>query len=524
MAITPRLDLRQSQSLVMTPQLQQAIKLLQLSNLELREYVEQELEENPLLERAEAGTAADGLGGPDGEGGEMDSVEAGKMDAGDAPEGEGLEAIDFSDPDRDAEAHASDMDVDIDNDWNTDEISDADIAAASMSEQAFSDWGAGGGSGSDIGGIGSNLEEMMPERISLRNHLTSQMAMTLLDPVERMIGVQLVDMLNDSGYVTGDLEQVADGLGCALEQVDEVLAKLQTLDPQGIFARDLGECLGLQLQERDRYDPAMQALLDNLDLLAKRDIQALVRICGVNEEDIIDMVEEIRELNPKPADAFDDSLVQPVIPDVTMRAQPGGGWIVELNAHTLPRVLVNNTYFARISKATSNKADRNYINECHQSANWLVKSLHQRATTILKVASELVRQQDGFFAHGVRHLRPLVLRDIADVIDMHESTVSRVTSNKYISTPRGIFELKYFFSAALASSSGGATHSAEAVRHRIKEMINAEPPDKILSDDKIVTVLNDAGIDIARRTVAKYREALGIPSSVQRRREKRSVL
>ncbi|MHA1598604.1 MAG: RNA polymerase factor sigma-54, partial [Alphaproteobacteria bacterium] len=261
-----------------------------------------------------------------------------------------------------------------------------------------------------------------------------------------------------------------------------------------------------------------------LDLLAKRDIQALIKVCGVDEEDIIDMVEEIRQLNPKPADAFDDVITQPVIPDVTMRAQPGGGWIVELNAQTLPRVLVNNTYFARVSKSASKKADKNYINECFQSANWLVKSLHQRATTILKVASELVRQQDGFFVHGVQHLRPLVLRDIADAIEMHESTVSRVTSNKYISTPRGIFELKYFFSAALASNSGGDTYSAEAVRDRIKQMINAESVDKILSDDKIVTVLNDSGIDIARRTVAKYREALGLPSSVQRRREKRSAL
>ncbi|MBT5013389.1 MAG: RNA polymerase sigma-54 factor, partial [Rhodospirillaceae bacterium] len=310
MAITPRLDLRQSQSLVMTPQLQQAIKLLQLSNLELREYVEQELEENPLLERSEAeDNSGDGLGGPD----------SGAADAnsGDSAEGEGLEAVDFSNPDKDGEAHANDMDVDIDNDWNTEEVSDAEIAAASMSEQAFSDWGSGGGSGTDMGGGGANLEEMMPEHISLRDHLTSQMAMTLFDPVERMIGAMLVDMLNDSGYVSGDLEQVSDSLGCDLDQVEDVLGKLQKFDPPGIFARDLGECLALQLQERDRYDPAMQTLLDNLDLLAKREIAALVKVCGVDEEDIIDMVEEIRELNPKPADLFDDVISQPVIPDVT---------------------------------------------------------------------------------------------------------------------------------------------------------------------------------------------------------------
>ncbi|MHA1597083.1 MAG: RNA polymerase factor sigma-54, partial [Alphaproteobacteria bacterium] len=270
MVITPRLDLRQSQSLVMTPQLQQAIKLLQLSNLELREYVEQELEENPLLERKEADdTAGDGLGGPDGE--------APGADDGEASDGAALEDIDFSNPDKEAEANAADMDVEVDNDWNTDEISDADIAAASMSEQAFSDWGSGGGSGADMGGGGANLEEMMPEHIGLRDHLIGQMAMSLLDPVERMIGTQLLDMLNDSGYASGDLEQVSDILGCDLARVEGVLGKLQKFDPPGIFARDLGECLALQLQERDRYDPAMQALLDNLDLLAKRDIAALVK-------------------------------------------------------------------------------------------------------------------------------------------------------------------------------------------------------------------------------------------------------
>ena len=518
MALTPRLDMRQSQSLVMTPQLQQAIKLLALSNLELVEYVEQELEQNPLLERSEEpGRTEDGLGGPDGAGGDGDNASPGNDI--DPPE-EGLTSVNLDNPDKDVEKKSDSMDVEIDNDWDTEGAMEAEMASSGMAETAFSDSGSGGG----FDGPLPNLEETVSGQTSLRDHLGEQVAMSLFDPVDRMIGVQLIDMLNDSGYIVGELDQVADMLGCPLERVEKVLGIMQTFDPTGVFARDLPECLALQLKERDRLDPAMQAMLDNLDLLAKRDLDGLMKVCGLDAEDITDMLAEIRELNPKPAQEFDVVLSEPVVPDVIMRGQQGGEWVIELNAATLPRVLVNNSYFAKVSKQANSKADRHYINECHQSANWLVKSLHQRATTILKVAGEIVRQQDAFFAKGVQHMRPLILRDIADVIEMHESTVSRVTSNKYIATPRGIFELKYFFSAAIASSSGGETHSAESVRHRIKELIDAESPDKILSDDKIVVILKGKGVDVARRTVAKYREALGIPSSVQRRREKRSLL
>jgi RNA polymerase sigma-54 factor len=523
MALTPRLDLRQSQSLVMTPQLQQAIKLLQLSNMELLDYVEGELEQNPLLERDEGDGRNDGNGETEA-GDPLDTAEELSVDRVDSGfEEGGIEAIDFSDPGKDSETVGNDMDVEIDNEWNTDEASSSEIAQANLSEPAFADSGAGGGGAIDFSGGLPNLEETLRDSTSLRDRLNSQMAMTLDDPVERVVGAQLIDMLDDSGYVSDDLSQVAEGLGCTFESVEEVLVKLQGIDQAGLFARNLSECLALQLKERDRYDPAMQALVENLDLLAKRDIQALVKVCGVDAEDIADMFAEIKELDPRPAQAFEDTVMQPVVPDVIMRVRPGG-WVVELNSDTLPRVLVNNTYFATISSVVGSKEDKRYISECYQSANWLVKSLHQRATTILKVAGEIVRQQDAFFAHGVQHLRPLVLRDIADVIDMHESTVSRVTSNKFIASPRGIFELKYFFTAAIASSSGGESHSAESVRHRIKELIDDEPIDRILSDDKIVKILKIEGVDIARRTVAKYREALGLASSVQRRREKKSGL
>jgi len=291
-----------------------------------------------------------------------------------------------------------------------------------------------------------------------------------------------------------------------------------------VGARDLAECLAIQLRERDRYDPAMAVLVGHLDLIAKRDFAALKRLCAVDEEDLGEMIREIRALNPKPGSSFGNAPVQAVIPDVVVRQGPDGGWLVELNAATLPKVLVNQTYYATVAKQKKTDGDKAYLTEALQTANWLVKSLDQRARTILKVATEIVRQQDAFLAEGVQHLRPLNLKTIAEAIGMHESTVSRVTSNKYMATPRGIFELKYFFTASIANAEGGEAHSAEAVRFRIRKLIDDEAAAAILSDDTIVKILRDSGVDIARRTVAKYREAMRIPSSVQRRREKQATL
>jgi RNA polymerase sigma-54 factor len=330
-------------------------------------------------------------------------------------------------------------------------------------------------------------------------------------------------MVDDAGYLTGDLDTVAEKLGAPRKDVEKVLAVLQTLDPPGVCARNLTECLGIQLKERDRYDPAMRALVEHLDLLAKRDLAGLRRLCGVNEEDLADMIAEIRTLNPKPGLAFGSTLVQPIVPDVFVRAAPDGTWLVELNSDTLPKVLINQRYYGQVSKTSRNDKEKAYIADCLQTATWLVRALDQRAKTILKVASEIVRQQDGFFAKGVQYLRPLNLKTVADAISMHESTVSRVTANKYMATSRGIFELKYFFTSSIAAADGGEAHSAEAVRHRIRQLIEAETVEEVLSDDTIVEKLRDAGIDIARRTVAKYREAMRIPSSVQRRREKQAA-
>jgi len=290
-----------------------------------------------------------------------------------------------------------------------------------------------------------------------------------------------------------------------------------------VCARNLSECLAIQLRDRDHYDPAMQTLIEHLDLLAKRDFTALRDRCGVNEEDLADMIAEIRHLNPKPGLAFGSTMVQPIVPDVYVREATDGTWQVELNVDTLPKVLINQRYYAEVSKTAHSDSDKRYIADCLQTATWLVRALDQRAKTILKVSSEIVRQQDAFFAHGVQHLRPLNLKTVADAIGMHESTVSRVTANKYMATNRGIFELKYFFTSSIASAHGGEAHSAEAVRHRIRQLIDAETPAEVLSDDTIVDKLREAGIDIARRTVAKYREAMRIPSSVQRRREKQAA-
>ncbi len=509
MALSPRFDLRQTTSLVMTPQLQQAIKLLQMSNIELAEYVEAELEQNPLLEREEleqsAGedAVAPANGTDDGPADDIQDPEP-PQDSLDLTNAESLPA----------EGDAP-LDTDYENLWDGDAESDFENSSLRFDAARI-----GSGGQANFSDPENGLEATISSEITLQDHLLGQLSVDITDPGDRLIGVHLIAMLDGAGRLVGDLQELADRLGCPLERVEDVLARMQGFDPPGIFARNLKECFAIQLRELDRLDPAMQRLLDNLHLFEKYDLAGLRRACGVDEEDFADMLAEIRALQPKPGTLFEHEIAQPVVPDVLMRPQADGSWRIELNSETLPRVLVNRHYYADIVRGVRDKEAKEYLSERLNSASWLVKALHQRATTILKVAAEIVRQQDAFFEFGVAHMRPLVLRDIAEVIDMHESTVSRVTSNKYMATPRGIFELKYFFSAALSSADGGSAHSAEAVRHRIKELCDAEPPNAILSDDDIAERLREEGVDIARRTVAKYREAINIPSSVKRRRIK----
>ena len=367
----------------------------------------------------------------------------------------------------------------------------------------------------------SNLEAYVAEERTLRDHLTDQLVLAFADPAQRLIGHHLIDMTDEAGYLRGDLAGVAELLGAPLALVEQTLEVMQGFEPCGVFARDLRECLMLQLKEQDRCDPAMAALIDNLNLLAVHDLAALKRVARVSDEDLMDMIQEVRRLDPKPGLKYGSAPSQPIVPDVLVRALPDGSFHVELNSDTLPRVLVNQSYYATVCKSATKKEDKSYLVDCLQTANWLVKSLDQRARTILKVAQEIVRQQDAFLTYGVRHLRPLNLKTVADAISMHELTVSRVTANKYMATNRGLFELKYFFTSSIAATADGDAHSSEAVRDRIRTMIEAEPASDVLSDDKIVEKLKTDGVDIARRTVAKYREALQIPSSVQRRRLKR---
>lgn len=489
MALGPRLDLRQSQSLVMTPQLQQAIRLLALSNLEVEAFIAEEVEKNPLLDA------------------ERDEVNA-------------------SEPDGPSEDRSTQSDTLLDpTPGDADSALDVDLTAETFHHDSIADGGPGmdgqlGISGGSEGGFedGPDFDAMAADAPSLRDHLLAQAGLAF-DPQDLLIASHLIDQVDEAGYLAMSLLDLANRLGVALSRIEQVLQTIQTFDPTGVGARSLGECLALQAKEADRYDPAMARLLDNLDLLAEGRLAQLQRMCGVDAEDMADMIKELRNYDPKPGLKFGSSSIEAVTPDIFV-ARKGKGWAVEINSATLPRLLINRSYYAEIASGAQDKASKAWLSECLQSANWLVRALDQRQRTIVKVASEIVKQQEAFFNEGVSQLRPLTLRAVAEAIGMHESTISRVTSNKYLSCARGLFELKYFFTSGIAAADGGEAVSAEAVKSAIRTLINAESPKAILSDDTLVEMLNEKGFDIARRTVAKYREAMGIGSSVQRRRQK----
>jgi len=482
MRIGPSLVLTSRQTLAMTPQLQQAIKLLQFSHLELAAYIQQELEKNPLLSEG--------------------SSDEGPAEAEAAP----------ADTPRDtaeALAAAAPALADADERWT----------------REFADRG-----GEPLPSRGGQRDDA-PDALdfaadrpkSLAAHVLEQIDLLFSEAADKRIALKLAEGLDEAGYCRLEAPAIAEALSVELADVDRVWARLRSIEPAGLFARTVAECLGAQLAERNRLDPAMKIFLDNLDLVASGELGQLRRRCGVDEEDLRDMLGELRTLDPRPGQKFDFEPIQPVAPDLFLTpakdAETGEeGWHIELNTDALPKVLVDRNYHATLMKGARAKPDRDFVAERFQSANWLVKTLEQRATTILRVAREIVKQQDGFFRHGVSALRPLVLRDIAVATDLHESTVSRVTSNKYIATPRGIFELKYFFTSALPARTPGVVVSSESVRSRIRHLVGGENARQPLSDDRIVDLLKGEGIEIARRTVAKYREAMRIPSSAERRR------
>jgi len=503
MALGPRLDLRQSQSLVMTPQLQQAIKLLALSNLEIEAFVAGELEKNPLLD---TGSAEDDRFTPtDGVDRQVEQP-ALSADIGEADTliGQGLGEAD------------SPLDVD-----HSAETFIDDGPGDRMAAQAIGT-GAVGSGGGDMppghGGEAPDFDSFANPEPGLQEHLMEQ-AGSHLSGMDLLIATQLIGQIGEAGYLEANLLETAHALGVALHDVERVLGVIQSFDPTGVGARSLSECLALQAKEADRYDPCMAKLLANLDLLARGALPQLRRICGVDEEDMADMIRELRGYDPKPGLRFGGERAAPVTPDLFVNPTKEG-WAIEVNAATLPRLLVNRSYYAELSGGAQDKAAKSWLADCLASANWLVKALDQRQKTIIKVASEIVRQQEDFFRKGVAYLKPLTLKAVAEAIEMHESTVSRVTSNKYLSCPRGLYELKYFFTSGVAAADGDGAISAEAVKSHIKALIATEDPHAILSDDTLVDLLRAKGMDIARRTVAKYRESMGIGSSVQRRRQK----
>jgi RNA polymerase sigma-54 factor len=496
MSLGPRLDLRQSQSLVMTPQLRQAIQLLQFSNLEATQFIEEELIKNPLL------THPDSVGefSP-----QPETIEIAALPP------EAPDAAVFAASGQLPAAGDAPLDIDNSNSYDAGTVADGGHYAQHS-----------GGEDDDY----SFIDSISDRKPNLREHLEQQARLAFSSRLELAIAAALIAALDEAGRLADPPELIAATIGATAAEVEAVRARMMRFDPTGLFARDLRECLEVQLVEKNRFDPAMAALLANLDLLARRDLRALQDICGVDAADLQDMILEIKRLNPKPGAAYDIEPLQTLIPDVLMRPMPItatglSDWLLEINPETMPRLLIRRGFHAKML-ASASRETKSFLSEHLQGATWLVKALESRAQTILRVSAEIVRRQDAFFRHGISHLRPLTLRDIAAEVELHESTVSRVTSNKSIATPRGIFELKFFFTTALTGANG-ETHSAEAVRHRVQSLITNESVRDILSDDAVAQILQREGIDIARRTVAKYREALRIPGSAQRKREKASA-
>ncbi len=508
MAVGPRLQLKVGQQLVLTPQLQQAIKLLQMPNLELAGYLQQQAEINPFLD----------LAAPPGEVGFTDEPPAGTEGPVSGYEEEaGVYAADAGlDGSGMIEGAAAPLDTDFEENVFDDAPSDRagsgwETASATRRRDPFDEEGPA-------------LENLAERTQDLRSHLLAQLPHVVSDQRERFLAERLVDLVDDRGYLTADLAALAGELGAAEDELEALRRRLTALEPTGVFARSLGECLALQLAERDRLDPAMEALIAHLDLLARRDFPRLKRLCGVDDEDLREMIRELRSLDPQPGLQFGASTAEPVVPDVIVRPLSKGGYAVELNEASLPRLIVDRRYYAEVRTHARSREERRFLSQCWSDANWLLRALDQRARTILNVATAIVRRQENFFRIGVAGLRPMTLKDVAEEIGMHESTVSRVTSQRFMATPRGVVSFKAFFTTAISTTSGEATLSAASVRARIRALIENEDPKRVLSDDQIVKLLKKEGIDVARRTVAKYREAMGIPSSVERRRMKKYAL
>lgn len=493
MAVTPRLDLRQSQSLLMTPELRQAINLLQATNLELNELIEKELEANPLLEREEDQSAiADPLPPTIDDYPPADSVSA--------EDEEYKPDLDYDNQTDDFGSDREGYDTDPQYDW-------ADYA---RSKTAAPD--------TDY----DYFEQKLADQKSLFRKIEEQINFCFSSAADRAVALNLTEQLDAAGYFRGNLPEIAQQLGLPLAKLQQVLRELKTFEPSGLFAQNLAECLQIQLADLGRLDPLAEKVLQNLDLLGQRNFKELKKCCNINDEDLSSVIADIKALNPKPASAYNFDVAGYVIPDVFVRQTPAGEYLVELNQMSLPRLLINRRYYSEIrQQASSAKEAKRYLKSQLGSASFLVRALHQRATTILRISEEIIKAQRNFFEYGIEQLKPMQLRDIAEAAELHESTVSRAVSGKYMHTPRGLFELKYFFSNAAGSYNGKEDTSTLSIKHKIKQLIEKEQPAKILSDDQIVELLAQESIKIARRTVAKYRESMNIPTSAERKRQKR---
>lgn len=506
----PKLELRQSQSLVMTQELQQSIKLLQCNSIELKEFVEQALEENPFLTQDETheNNHENTKENPDTE----KNIANAENEVIEKEESESPREADFS-----GNEDFSDSITNSEN-WDDSDNIEKDYL---LYEQSFNTTASDYNDEENTRNIGDNPDNHM----SLREHLLNQLHLEIQDPAKRLIGAYLIDLVDDAGYIKEDLSNLCEIFGTEITEIKNVLSLLQGFDPTGICAVSLSNCLELQLKEKNRLDPAMRKLLDNLHLLADNRFDELQKKCGVDKEDLRQMVAEIRALNPKPGSSFSHEVLQSFEPDIFVRRTPDGNWHVELNMANFPKVMVNKRFYKKVNSESKNKKDKEYLSEKFGAANWLIRALEQRAQTILKVTSELVKQQDAFFRLGIRYLKPMTLKDIAAATGYHESTISRVTNGKYLICPRGSFELKYFFTSALTRSHGsGDDVSSQTVKHLIAEIIDKESSSSVFMDEEIAEKLKEKNINIARRTVAKYRESLGIPSSAKRKRIKNSTL
>lgn len=493
MNFSQRLDLKQSQNFVMTPQLQQAIKLLQMTNLELQDFVQQEIELNPLLEEKSSSASMD----------EKENFLSDQQDK--------LLKLSQNLTKEQYENNCSDYGSDK---FDT-STSYEDHSLEGL--KSYQDFSSGG-----YDEYAEDRNSAFATEISLRDYLSQQLQIQKRDAFDGLIGSYLIGLLDEGGYLREDTKEIAGKLMIPEEKVKRVLKLCQTFDPIGVFAKNLQECLYLQMKEKNIYNEAMGKLLENLPLLAQKNFNELVKLCGVDKQELSGMIEKLKTLDPKPAREFSDSIAQVLIPDILIEEKSDGGWKLELNNETLPKVALNHKYVMELNKETD-EATQTFVKESQYRASWLLKSLEQRANTILRVSAEILRQQDGFFAYGIEHLRPMNLKIVAEELGLHESTISRVTAGKYMRCPKGTFELKYFFMSGITGEDGENSVSSESVKHAIKKLVDAETEKKILSDEDIVARLKEQDIHLARRTVTKYREAMNIPSSVHRRRAKKSL-